>query len=109
MTRNKQIGWTGKWFCLHPEEQRIFEFVVLVFFTLNMLIALGNPKHCSALLLTQHGGEGCTDRLEQLQEGISSCFARGYYCNFWELVSKAAASMNVSYLLSMKNSVSIVS
>lgn len=77
MTRNKQTGWTGKWFCLQPGEQRIFEFVVLVFFTLSALIALGNPKHCSALLLTQHRGEGCIDRLEQLQEGISGCFARG--------------------------------
>lgn len=80
-----------------------------VFFTLNTLTALGSPKQCSTLLLTQHRGEGCTEKLEQLQERISSCFARGYYCNFWELVSKATANMSVSCLLSMKNHASIVS
>lgn len=38
MARNKQIGQTGEWLCLQPEEQRIFE---LFFFTLNTLTALG--------------------------------------------------------------------
>lgn len=94
---------------VQQEELRILEFVVLVFFTLNTLIGLGNPKDCSTLSLMQHRGEGCTERLEQLQGRISSCFARGYYCSFWELVSRATASMSVSHLLSTENSASIAS